>query len=132
MNTKISVNSGFENIGKFYKHIRKKEYSHLTPLHQAIYLLLVEQSFGYTKDIKYELQISTKEIMKKVNTKNNKYVLSALQDLQDLKLIQRVEWQDFGPKQAYRYKVLFPDGFSIMHKKIIIEKEPRSKLLEQM
>jgi len=79
-------------------------------------MILVEYSFGYTKNIQYEIQISIKKLMEELGTKTNKKTIESLKKLQDKELIKRIEWQNFGPKQGYKYKVLFPEGFSISHR----------------
>jgi DNA-binding HxlR family transcriptional regulator len=42
--------------------------------------------------------------------------MRALSELEERKLIERIRWQDFGPKQAYKYKVKFPKDFHIVIK----------------
>jgi len=108
------MQDGFSNIGKFYKHIRRKKYQKLTNNDRSIYLLLVEYSFGYTHNIKYELQVSVNKISEELNM-SKPTTLSSLKKLQNENLIERIKWQDFGPKQSYRYRVLFPKGYSINH-----------------
>ena len=114
--SKIESNtSGFENIGRFYKYIRSDKFKHLTNNHRAIYLLFVEYSFGYTKNIKYELQISNKTISKELGI-SKPTIIKAINDLVALALITRIKWQHYGPKQIYKYKVNFPSGYHISHK----------------
>jgi len=119
-----SNSSGFENIGKFYKYIRSiQKEKNLSWLDISIYMILVEYSFGYMKNIQYEIQISIKKLMEELETKTNKKIIKSLKKLQDESLIERIEWQNFGPKQGYKYKVLFPEGFSIKHKPVMKKKE---------
>lgn len=117
--TKISSEStGFENIGKFYKAIRKIQQKHddIKSLDVSIYMLLAEYSFGYMNNIQYELSISIAKIMTELNTKTNKAVIKSLKKLQDYNLIKRVKWQDIGPKQSYKYMIIMPQGYNISHK----------------
>jgi len=113
-----SESTGWENLGKFYKHIRSKQKIHtnIGTLDIALYMLLVEYSFGYTNDIRYEISISISKIMKELNTKTNKAVILSLKRLQELDLIKRIKGQNVGPKQAYRYMVMMPKGYHIQHK----------------
>jgi predicted transcriptional regulator len=107
-----SETSGFENIGKFYKHIRKKEYNHIKNTHKMVYLLMVEYSFGYTNNIQYEITLSMLKIVEELGM-NRATVSSALKSLQDNNLIRRIKWQIVGPKQSYKYAVIFPKDFHI-------------------
>jgi len=126
----ISNTSGFENIGRFYKHITKQK--DLNPYDIAIYMILVEYSFGYTKDIKFEIKISMRKIAEKLNISVGK-VSSTLKILQDKKLIERIKWQDFGPKQAYKYRVIFPKDFHIATKnKKEIKKDEMKSVIDMM
>jgi hypothetical protein len=60
---KTSKTLGFENTGKFTNHILEKtlEYK-LSPYSSMVLLLLVKYSFGYMKNIQFELQISNQQI----------------------------------------------------------------------
>jgi DNA-binding transcriptional ArsR family regulator len=111
MNVKqTSETSGFENIGKFYNFILKQD--DLKPIHRDVYMLLAKYSFGYTKDIKFEITISLVQISEQLNI-SRPTAMRALSELEERKLIKRIKWQDFGPKQAYKYKVIFPKDFHI-------------------
>ena len=116
--SKESVTTGFENIGKFYKHLRKESKKlNLKSIDKEIYMILVEYSFGYTKNIKLELQISIKQLVEETNS-SNKTVISSIKRLLDSELINRVKWQEVGPKQVYQYKVIFPKDYNIDYKQI--------------
>ena len=114
-----STTSGFENIGKFYKHFRKESKAHkeLKAIHQSIYMILVEYSFGYTKNIKLEISISIKQLMNECGA-SNKTIINAMKVLLDSGLIERIAWQQVGPKQIYKYRVVFPEGYNIVFKNI--------------
>ena len=111
MNDKqTSKSSGFENIGKFYLYI--SEQKDLKPIHRDVFMLMVRYSFGYMKNIKFEIEISTRYIADKLNC-SHQTAMRALAHLINLKLIERVKWQNFGPKQRYKYKIKFPKDFHI-------------------
>ncbi|MCK5848614.1 MAG: hypothetical protein KAH01_05400 [Caldisericia bacterium] len=105
---------GFCNIGKFHKHFRQNKRD-TKPIDYLIYMILVEYSFGYTKDIRYEIKISIRQLMDETRS-GNKTVITSLKKLQDLNFITRKEWKDFGPKQAYEYQVVMPKDYHIEHK----------------
>ena len=116
--SKESKTSGFENIGKFYKHLRKvSKNKKLKPMDKVIYMILVEYSFGYMKNIKTEIQISNKQLMEECEV-SDKTITSSMNRLLDSDLIQRIEWQHTGPKQVYKYKVMFPDDYNIDIKQV--------------
>ena len=75
-----STTSGFENIGKFYKHYRtkskeinKKGDLKLKSIHQEIYMLLAEYSFGYMKNIQLEISMSITQLMKECSISNKTF-----------------------------------------------------------
>jgi DNA-binding Lrp family transcriptional regulator len=136
MNDKIKSNthiasesSGFENIGKFYKYIRQKEFKHLNNNHRSIYMLMIEYSFGYVNNIQYEISLSHNKICEELNI-SKPTSIKIINELIELKLISRIEWQNYGPKQAYKYKVNFPKGFNIKHKETQKDIEINTKQLE--
>ena len=115
---KESETTGFENIGKFYKHLRSQsKMLQLKAIDKEIYMLLVEYSFGYTKNIQTELRMSINQIMEECNI-SNKTAIKSIKSLIDNKLIERVKWQHVGPKQNYKYRVLFPNNYSIKYKNV--------------
>ncbi len=111
-----SKTTGFENIGKFYKHLRSKSKDlKLKSIDKEIYMILVEYSFGYTKNIQVELRISNKQLMEECQV-SDKTISSSIHRLIESKLIERVKWQHMGPKQNYKYKVMFPKDYNIDYK----------------
>ena len=132
-----SITSGFENIGKFYKHYRKKSKEinnkaikkddlRLKAIHQEIYMLLVEYSFGYMNNINLEISMSIKQLMTECFI-SNKTAINSIAELIDSKLISRVKWQQIGPKQIYKYRVAFPDGYNIDYKETLNEETTRKR-----
>ncbi len=120
---KESTTSGFENIGKFYKHYRtkskdiNKDKVILKPIHQQVYMLLTEYSFGYMKNIQTEISMPIAQIMNECYV-SNKTAIDAMHVLLESGLVKRVKWQHVGPKQVYKYKVVFPKGYNIDTKQI--------------
>ena len=113
-----SLTSGFENIGKFYKHLRKESKKlKLKSIDKEIYMIMVEYSFGYMKNINLELQISVNQLMEETRS-SNKTIIESMKRLLDSELISRVKWQHTGPKQVYRYKVKFPKDYNIDYKQV--------------
>ena len=111
MDTKLqSETSGFENIGKLYLHIHEQK--NLSYRHREIYMMMGRYSFGYTNNIKFEIQISNKQISEELGYSKTT-VIKAIKELIELGLIQRVKWQNFGPKQSYSYKVMLPKKYHI-------------------
>ncbi len=115
---KESETTGFENIGKFYKHLRKESKKlKLKSIDKEIYMILVEYSFGYMKNIQVELQISNKQLMEECQV-SDKTISNSIHRLIESKLIERVKWQHMGPKQNYKYRVMFPKNYNIPYKQI--------------
>ena len=126
---KTSKTLGFENTGKFTNHILEKtlEYK-LSPYSSMVLLLLVKYSFGYMKNIQFELQISNQQIQDALGY-SKPTIIKALKELIEYNLIQRIKWQDFGSKQAYKYRVIFPEGYHIA---LINEEEEAIQTKEQL
>jgi len=111
-----SEKSGFENIGKFYKHLRKvSKVKKLKSIDKEIYMMMVEYSFGYMNNIKLEIQISNKQLMEECGVAD-KTITNSMNRLLDSGLISRVKWQHVGPKQVYKYKVAFPNDYTIIYR----------------
>ncbi len=122
-----SKTTGFENIGKFYKHLRSKSKDlKLKSIDKEIYMILVEYSFGYMNNINLELQISNKQLMNECGV-SDKTITGSMNRLLDSKLITRVKWQQIGPKQIYKYRVAFPDGYNIDYKETLNEETTRKR-----
>jgi len=66
---------------------------------------MVRKSFGYGKK---DITISNKQLCELVSA-TDKTVTKAVNSLIKIGLIERVVWQDIGPKQTYRYQIIFPD-----------------------
>ena len=99
-------NNGWENIGIMYKFISKKK---LKPVDVSIFMILVEYSFGYKK---VNANISNKQLCE-LSSVSDKTVTSSISRLIDKNLISRIKWQNHGPKQAYTYRVCYPDRGNI-------------------
>ena len=134
-----SESTGFENVGKFHKHIRKiskkinenedNKKLHIKSLHRDLYMIMVDYCFGYTNNIQYELQISIQQLVEESGS-SDKSITSALKLLEQYNLIKRVKWQNNGPKQVYKYSVVFPENYNIIHKKT--EEELKKKTIEEL
>ncbi len=126
-----SKTTGFENIGKFYKHLRSKSKDlKLKSIDKEIYMILVEYSFGYMNNINLELQISNKQLMVECGV-SDKTITASINRLIESKLINRVKWQQVGPRQVYKYKVLFPENYSINLKQVEDENDIMKRKLQE-
>jgi len=118
-NKEVSESSGFENDGKMMNHFMEvyvKDSSTLKPTDMLVYRYLSHVSFGYTNNIQFEIEASIKSIMKHTRM-SDKTITASLGRLEDSKLISRVRWQNFGPRQVYKYKVMFPKKYHLKIKK---------------
>jgi len=128
----ISTTSGFENIGKFYTHIMNNESTELKSQHRDVYLMLVKYSFGYTNNIQYEIKISRKQMAEDLNI-SPKTLTKVFDVLERLVLIKRIKWQTIGPKQSYKYSIVFPKEFHISTKaKLTTEQQVEKNEAERL
>ena len=123
---------GFGNDGKFQAYYftilhenNKQKQPQFTISELIVALKMAHKSFGYQEPV-YEIQMGTKEVMDILNCSKPK-AMKTLSNLRELKLIKRIEWQNFGPKQTYKYKVTLPKGYKIDLGSVLIEEEPSNK-----
>lgn len=130
-----SVSTGFENRGKMLQHfdnvldrsirtpivVDGKEIA-LKPLDMMVYNRMVKYSFGYMNDIRMVLEISIKQLQEECGT-TNKPIIASLKRLVLYNLIERIRYQDVGPKQTYKYKVVFTDRFRIDTTQAVVQEE---------
>ncbi len=119
---------GFGNDGKFQAYYftilyenNKLKHPQFTVSELVLALKMAHKSFGYQEPI-FEIQIGLKEVMEILNCSKPK-AMKTLSNLRKLKLIERIEWQNFGPKQKYKYKVMLPKGYKIDLGSVLIEEE---------
>ena len=114
---------GFGNDGKFYAYYNKLfDEKTIDKIDIVILQDMAHISFGY-QEPRFEIEYSIKDAHLKAQCNRNTATL-ALKKLINLKLIERVEWQSFGPKQTYKYKVMLPKGYKIDLGSVVIEEEP--------
>ena len=94
--------NNWQNIGIMYQFVEDKK---LPAIQVSVFMAMVRKSFGYGKK---DITISNKQLCELVSA-TDKTVTKAVNSLIKIGLIERVVWQDIGPKQTYRYQIIFPD-----------------------
>ncbi len=117
-------NNGWQNIGIMYNFI---ESQNLKAIDVSIFMILVRKSFGYRNT---NVSISNKQLADIANC-TTKTARESLHRLVDKQLVSRVEWQEYGAKQAYTYRVCFPDkGHISFYEKKSDEEIKREEIAE--
>jgi len=104
-----------EIMGRFISYTFHQAKNKLTIIDRAIYLDLIYSLLAITKepeDFYNGIQISIRQLVEEVNI-SKPTVVKALKNLQDNGLIKRTKRNNVGPKQAYRYSIVIPEGIPL-------------------
>lgn len=93
--------NGWQNIGVMYKYGLSLK---MKPVDFSIYMLIVNYSFGYREP---DATISIKQFCEELSV-TDKTISLAIKRLLDSGSVTRIEWQQVGPKQIYKYRIKFP------------------------
>lgn len=93
--------NGWQNIGIMYKYALSLN---MKPVEFSIFMLIVNYSFGYKKT---ETEISIKQFVNELNISNST-AIRTIKKLLDSGSVERIKWQNMGPKQIYKYRLKFP------------------------